>query len=119
MTNWISEVSRLAKFAHSQSHAAFAGLTHGLICKWLYLIRVTEAESIRLLEPLETALRMRLVPAITVENLAITDATSGERFIFDKEDPIMPGTVHGDACSASWQKRTVSLPTASSLKGWG
>ena len=31
VSNWISEVGRLASFAQSQSHAAFAALTHGLV----------------------------------------------------------------------------------------
>ena len=58
VTNWILELDRLAK------SAAFAALTHGLVGRWLYVIRVTEP-STELFQPLETAIRQKIFPALT------------------------------------------------------
>ena len=35
---WVGELDRLAKFASSEPHAAFAALTHGLFGCWLFAI---------------------------------------------------------------------------------
>ena len=62
---WLGELDRLAKFASSEPHAAFAALTHGLIGRWLYAIRVSEASADDLFRPLEVAIRQKIIPALT------------------------------------------------------
>ncbi len=61
---WTAEVEQLAKFASSQPQAAFTALTHGLISRWAYMSRVSPSSE-ELLQPLETALRFHLIPALT------------------------------------------------------
>ena len=65
VTNWVHELDRLAKFALTEPHAAFAALTHGLVGRWLYVIRVTEPSAEDLFQPLETAIRQKIIPALT------------------------------------------------------
>ena len=36
---WTEEIKRLAKVAVSQPHAAYAAFTHGMSCRWTYLMR--------------------------------------------------------------------------------
>ena len=37
--SWVSEVSALAQVAASWPHAAYSAFTHGLIGRWVYLMR--------------------------------------------------------------------------------
>jgi len=37
--SWVSDVSALAQVAASQPHAAYSAFTHGLIGRWVYLMR--------------------------------------------------------------------------------
>ena len=64
ITEWVKEVNRLALFAKTQPHAAFAAFTKGLIGRWVYLIRVTQIWEI-LLQPLEDEIRHSLLPTLT------------------------------------------------------
>ena len=64
ITEWAKEVNRLALFAKTQPHAAFAAFTKGLIGRWVYLIRVTQISE-SLLQPLEDEIRHSLLPTLT------------------------------------------------------
>ena len=61
---WVQEIERLAFFADTQPHAAYSSLTHGLSSKWSYICRTTSNIS-HLLQPLETAIRTKLLPKLT------------------------------------------------------
>ena len=54
----------MAAIALSQPHAAHAAFTHGLSSKWFYLIRTIQGIG-SLLQPLETVIRSKLIPALT------------------------------------------------------
>ena len=69
---WVEEIDTLSSIAQSQPHAAFAGLTHGLISKWNYLQRAIP-DTGELFQPLEDAIRLNLLPALTAGNAGITD----------------------------------------------
>ena len=60
---WVEEIEKLASFADSQPHAAYSSLTHGLSSKWSYVCRTTPNIS-HLLQPLETAIRTKLLPKL-------------------------------------------------------
>ena len=53
VAEWTAEVIVLAEFANSQPHAAYAALTHGLIGRWVYQMRVMKQSSLLGLQPLE------------------------------------------------------------------
>ena len=38
VTMWVHDLDRLAKFATTEPHAAFAALTHGPVSQWMYAI---------------------------------------------------------------------------------
>ena len=65
ISSWVKEVERLTGVANSQPHAAYAPLTHSLLGRWLYLIRVTDRSANLLLQPLEEAIRTKLIPTLT------------------------------------------------------
>ena len=52
------------RLQYLKPHAAYSALTHGLSSKWSYLSRVTPNNS-HLLNPLDVALRAKLLPALT------------------------------------------------------
>ena len=59
-----SWVSALAGIANSHPHAAYSAFTHGLIVRWVYLMRVVPDIS-SFLKPREDAIRMQLLPSIS------------------------------------------------------
>ena len=61
---WISTIETLSSFAKTQPHASYSALTHGLMSKWNYICRVIPDIG-HLLQPLDDAIRMKLIPAIT------------------------------------------------------
>ena len=65
VSDWSSEVRRLAKFAATQPQAAYAAYTHGLINRWVYSLRVTTPVDESLLKPLEDVVLQKLIPALT------------------------------------------------------
>ena len=65
VVEWTEEVTKLAEFARSQPHAAFAAFTHGLIGRWTYAIRVSTVFLQDAIKPLEDAISQRLIPALT------------------------------------------------------
>ena len=64
MTNWVTDVTKLAQFALSQPQACYAAYTFGLKHRWTYFLR-TLPDIQDLLEPLENAISKVLIPAIT------------------------------------------------------
>ena len=71
--NWIGEVKRLASIATTHPQEAYAALTHGLTGKWVYFMR-TIPNIADMLKPLEDAIRLKLIPAITGKS-GINDLT--------------------------------------------
>ena len=70
VANWKAEIGRLSSFAKSEPHAAYAALTHGLMSHWMFL-RSIEGIA-HLMQPVEDAIRLQLLPAITSRE-ALTD----------------------------------------------
>lgn len=62
--NWTKELDCLATIAVTQPHAAHEAFTHGLSSKWSYLTRTVQGIG-PLLQPLETVIRLKLIPALT------------------------------------------------------
>ena len=58
------ELYSLAAIALSQPHAAHAAFTHGLSSKWFYLTCTIQGMGF-LFQPLETMIRLKLIPALT------------------------------------------------------
>ena len=67
VTQRSTEVNTLANLATSQPHATYAAYTRGLTSRWSYLARTTPDISDNL-QSLETAIRTRLLPAISGRN---------------------------------------------------
>ena len=68
VATWTKEIVRLSEFASAHPHEAYAALTHGIISKWNYFIRVTDFSCDFLkhsLGPLEDALSKNLISALT------------------------------------------------------
>ena len=61
---WVAHVERLAKIALTEPHAAYAAFRHSLAGCWTYLGRTT-ADVGSLFGPLEEAIRLKLIPALT------------------------------------------------------
>ena len=60
---WVASVDVLSKIAVSQPHAAHSVFVHRLQAKWGFLMRTVPNLSEQM-QPLEDAIRMRLIPAI-------------------------------------------------------
>ena len=71
VANWKAEIGRLSSFAKSEPHAAYAALTHGLMSHWMFFLRCIEGIA-HLMQPVEDAIRLQLLPAITSRE-ALTD----------------------------------------------
>ena len=71
VTNWKAEIGHLSSFAKSEPHAAYAALTHGLMSHWMFFLRSIEGIA-HLMQPVEDAIRLQLLPAITGRE-ALTD----------------------------------------------
>ena len=54
----------MAGIANSRPHAAYSAFTHGLIGRWVYLMR-TVPDISSFLKPLEDAIRLQLLPSIS------------------------------------------------------
>ena len=65
ISEWSKEVVRLAEFAESQPHAAYAAFTHGLVGRWTHALRLTTGVPEGALKPLEDAISHRLIPRLT------------------------------------------------------
>ena len=58
--SWCEEVETLTRIAGICPHAAYAAYTHGFTSKWSYI-----SDSARALQPLESAIKLKLLPALT------------------------------------------------------
>ena len=61
---WAQELIELVTCAKTQPHAAYAAFTHGMISKWLFIMR-TIPNIGHLLQPLEDIIRQQLIPTLT------------------------------------------------------
>ena len=64
VSEWVHEIEVLSTFAVTQPHAAYAAFTHGLTSRWTFLARTTPNIG-NLLQPLEEAIRLKFLPALT------------------------------------------------------
>ena len=64
VSEWVSQLMRLTNIAHSQPHAVYSSLTHGLFSKFTFLFRTTPNVS-QFVAPIEDCLRHHLLPTIT------------------------------------------------------
>ena len=64
VTQWVEEIDNLPTIATTHPQDAYAALTHGLTQKWSFVMRMIPSIS-NFFEPLENAIRQRLIPAIT------------------------------------------------------
>ena len=64
VARWSADMDTLATIALTQPHAAHAVFTHGLSGKWCFLTRTIQGVG-NLLQPLETTIRSKLIPALT------------------------------------------------------
>ena len=64
VTGWTAEVSALVAVAVTRPHAAYCAFTHGMIGRWMYVMR-TIPNIGPLFKPLEDAIRLQLIPSFT------------------------------------------------------
>ena len=64
VTGWINEISQLSEIAQTCPHSAYCAFTHGLIGHWTYVMG-TIPDIAPLLAPLEDAICLCLIPALT------------------------------------------------------
>ena len=64
VTDWVNKITLLSEIAQTRSHSAYCALTHGLIGHWKYVMR-TIPDIAPLLAPLEDAIHLHLIPALT------------------------------------------------------
>ena len=64
VSEWVHEIEVLSTFAATQPHAAYAAFTHGFTSRWTFLARTTPNIG-NLLQPLEEAIRLKFLPALT------------------------------------------------------
>ena len=60
---WASEIERLAEIAKTQPHAAYTAFTFGLKHRWNFIMRTVPNIGTQL-QPLETAITDKLIPAL-------------------------------------------------------
>ena len=61
---WVCELKQLAEIASTQPQAAYAALTHGLMSRWMDVVRTIPNIS-DLFMPLEEVIRHQFLPALT------------------------------------------------------
>ena len=64
VAEWIGEIKILSEIVKSQPQAALSLLMKGVASKWLHLLRTVD-DVAHLLQPLEQAIRQKLLPYIT------------------------------------------------------
>ena len=64
VSEWVSQLMRLTNIAHSQPHAVYSSLTHGLFSEFTFLFHTTPNVS-QFVAPIEDCLRHHLLPTIT------------------------------------------------------
>ena len=73
---WVKNIKSLSEVATSEPHAAFYGYINGISKRWLFLMRTTPEIS-DLLQPIEDALKVHLLPSLVGRQI-----TDQERKIF-------------------------------------
>ena len=63
-TTWIRELKLLLSFVITQPHAAYSAFTHGLVSKWLFIVR-TIPNVDDLFHPLEDCIRHSFISVVT------------------------------------------------------
>ena len=61
---WVGEIQKLSRIAAVHPQAAYSAFVHGIRGKWLYVMR-TIPDISGLLQPLEDAIRLNFIPALT------------------------------------------------------
>ena len=64
VTHWVAEVIALADVATTRPHAAYCAFTHGMVGRWVYVMR-TIPDISSLFAPLEDAIQLKLIPSLT------------------------------------------------------
>ena len=83
VAKFVEEIKQLSIITESQPHAAYSALTNGLIGRWTFLMQVVPSIS-EMLQPLEDAIRLHLLPAIT-GHATLSDMQKGECLHFQCE----------------------------------
>ena len=65
VTVWFSEVLALAEVATNHPHVALCAFTNGMIGQWVYIMRTIPNVG-PVFQPLEDAICLKLIPALTV-----------------------------------------------------
>ena len=60
----VNELENLTVIAHTHPHAAYAAFVHGVIGRWLYLMRTIDVSS-SIFQPLEDTIHHKFIPALT------------------------------------------------------
>ena len=61
---WLNEIKSLTAIARTHPHAAYAAFVHGVIGRWLYLMRTIDINC-AIFQPLEDAINHHFIPALT------------------------------------------------------
>ena len=64
IAKWVSEIECLTAIARTYPHAAYTAFVHGVIGKWLYLMRTIDLSS-SIFQPLEDAIHHKFIPVLT------------------------------------------------------
>ena len=64
VATWTAEVTALASVASTRPHAAYCAFAHGMIGRWMYVMRIIPDIS-PLFKPLEDAIYLKLLPSFT------------------------------------------------------
>ena len=61
---WTNEMKGLTAIARTHPYAAYTAFVHGIIGRWLYLMRTLDVDS-SIFQPLEDTIQMQFIPALT------------------------------------------------------
>ena len=61
---WSEELTVLARYAESQSHAAYCAFTHGLSSRWMFVSWTVPCDTV-IFQPLEDVIRQLFIPTLS------------------------------------------------------
>ena len=64
MDGWSRELRKLSRFAKTEPHAAYAALTYGLRCRWVYLFRTVPLPD-ECVKSLDNIIAFKFLPSLT------------------------------------------------------
>ena len=64
IAKWVNEIENLTAMARAHPHAAYAAFVHGVIGRWLYLMRTIDISS-SIFQPLEDVIHHQFISALT------------------------------------------------------